>query len=169
MKLSLDEGIAIAEKQETLLQFSHFNRKDAWDLGNLIVSEILNKEYKLIVSIRMVSGLTLFQYAPEGTTLNNEQWMTRKFNMVRYRETSSLLAKLIMEKKNESLELHGLDNAEYASTGGAFPITIRGTGLVCVAAVSGLPHLQDHDILVEFLSRFLGITDVPRIPLDAGL
>jgi uncharacterized protein (UPF0303 family) len=40
---------------------------------------------------------------------------------------------------------------------------------VGVALVSGLPSLQDHDILVETISRFLGVSGVPRIPLDAGL
>ncbi|AEF84919.1 conserved hypothetical protein [Treponema primitia ZAS-2] len=169
MKLSIDEGIAIVKKQEELIQFSHFNRKDVWDLGTFFVEEIFAKNYTLAFSIRMFSGLIAFQYFTEGTNLNNNHWMTRKFNLVQNKEASSLLTKLVWEKNNEPLEAQGMESTEYVTCGGGFPITIRGTGPVAVALVSGLPHLQDHDILVDGLSRFLGIADVPRIPLDAGL
>ncbi|MDR2740510.1 MAG: heme-binding protein [Treponema sp.] len=169
MKMDIDTGIGIAEKQDDLLQFFHFSRKDVWDLGNVIVNEILDKKYILSASIRLISGLIAFQYFSEGTNLNNDFWMRRKFNMVRDKEASSLLTALQWQKKDEGLEYQGLSPSEYVMCGGGFPIVVKGTGLVGVALVSGLPHLQDHDILIETISRYLGVAEVPRIPLDSGL
>ena len=167
--MNFDEAIGVLQKQEALLQFPHFSRKDAWDLGNVLVSEIFEKKYVLAASIRLINGLIVFQHMPEGTNLNNNFYLTRKFNLVRDKEASSLLTALQWEKSDEDLAYQGLSPAEYVLCGGGFPIVVKGTGPVGVALVSGLPHLQDHDILVEAISRFLGVSGVPRIPLDAGL
>jgi uncharacterized protein (UPF0303 family) len=167
--MRLDRYIAVLEQQEELLQFPHFTRKDAWDLGNIFVSELLDKNYALTFSIRLNSGFIIFQYAPEGTNPNNNYWMTRKANLVRDKDASSLLTTLRWKKKGESLVEQGLDPTQYVACGGGFPIRVRGAGSIGAAVVSGLPHLQDHDILVECIGRYLHINDVPRIPLNAKL
>jgi len=165
----IDECISIVEKQESILRFPHFNRKDAWELGQLMVSRLFDDAITLSVSIRLASGFVLFQYAPEGTLINNENWMTRKFNLVRDMEVSSLLCTLRLRKKNQTLESRGMDPRSYAASGGGFPIHVSGTGVIGAAIVSGQPHLVDHDFIVESLSRFLKIPDVPRVPLDADI
>jgi uncharacterized protein (UPF0303 family) len=169
MSLDLDTCIEIVQKQEEMLQFPRFNRKDVWELGNELASVVISRNLKLTVSIRHITGFVLFQYAPEGTNLNNESWMTRKFNVVREWEISSLHNKLLMAKKDQTFESKGVKAADFAASGGAFPVRIRDSELAGVVCSSGLPHLQDHDTLVECISRFLKITNVPRIPLDAGV
>ncbi|GHV39792.1 UPF0303 protein [Spirochaetia bacterium] len=166
--MEIDEGIGIVEKQEELLRFTHFSRADVWKLGKELVSKIQDEGFALSVSIRLNSGFVLFQYAPEGTTANNENWMTRKFNTVRDMEISSLLNSLRLKQQNKTLENKGLDPRLYAAGGGGFPIRLKGTGVIGAVIASGLPHLQDHDVLVECISRHLKARDVPRIPLDAG-
>jgi uncharacterized protein (UPF0303 family) len=167
--MEIDQGIGIAEKQEELLQFTHFNRVDAWKLGKELVGIIQNEGIGLSLSIRLRDGLILFQYLPEGTNQNNESWMTRKFNTVRMFETSSLLNALKLKKNNQTFEGRGYDPRLFAASGGGFPIRLRGTGVIGAVVASGRPHLQDHDTLIEALSRHLRVKDVPRIPLDAGL
>ncbi|MDR1905232.1 MAG: heme-binding protein [Treponema sp.] len=167
--LDLDAAIELAEQQEQILQFPHFSRKDAWELGKILVNHILERNLVLSVSIRLTSGLVLFQYLTEGTTANNESWMTRKFNVVRELETSSLLNMLRLKKRNQSLENKGLDPKFYAMSGGAFPIRLKGSGLIGAVAASGLPHLADHDAIISAIGRFLGIQNFPHIPLDAGV
>lgn len=162
--MNLDRYIAIVRRQEELLQFSHFDRKDAWDLGNIFVSEIAARNHALSVSIRLFSGLNVFQYAPEGTNLNNEHWMTRKFNMVRDKEQSSLLTAMVWKQGKESVLQQGLDPARYAACGGGFPVRVRGNGVIGAVLVSGLYHLMDHAILVECIGRYLGVSGVPGIP-----
>ncbi|MDR1374714.1 MAG: heme-binding protein [Treponema sp.] len=167
--MNMNKYIALVKKQEELLQFPHFNRRDAWDLGNIFVAEILNKNLELAVSIRLLSGMVLFQYAPEGTGLNNEHWMTRKFNLVRDKEQSSLLTLLIWKEKKESVLQQGLDPGKYVACGGGFPIRIKNSGVAGAALVSGLPHLTDHDMLVEGIGRYLRITNAPRIPANVKI
>jgi uncharacterized protein (UPF0303 family) len=165
----LDAAIKIAEQQEEILQFPHFARRDAWELGKILVNDILERNLVLGVSIRLTSGLVLFQCLTEGTSAHNESWMTRKFNTARDLEISSLLNTLRLKKRNQTLEDRGLDPKVYALSGGAFPIRIKDSGLIGVVASSGLPHLADHDTIVNAISRFLGISNCPRIPLDADL
>jgi uncharacterized protein (UPF0303 family) len=166
--MDINEGIAILERQEEELQFSHFNRQDVWKLGKELVSKILEENLPLSVSIRLPSGFTLFQYAAEGTTPNSGYWMDKKFNIVREMEISSLLNTLRLQKGNQTLEDRGLDSRVYAWGGGGFPVRVRGAGLVAVAVASGLPHLRDHDILVEGIAKVLRLKEASRLPLDAG-
>jgi uncharacterized protein (UPF0303 family) len=167
--MEIDEGISIAEKQEELLQFTHFSRADVWKLGKELAGIVQDEGIPLSLSIRLSSGFVLFQYAPEGTSLNNEGWMTRKFNTVRMFETSSLLNSLKMKKGNQTFDGRGYDPRLFAASGGGFPIRLKGTGVIGAVVASGCPHLQDHGTLIEALSRHLKIKDVvPRIPLDAG-
>ena len=165
----MDKYISIVEKQESILCFPRFNRKDAWELGQLMVSRILEERLILSVSVRLATGFVLFQYAPEGTAINNENWMTRKFNIVRDMELSSLLYTLRLQKKKQTLESRGMDPRHYATSGGGFPIRVSEMGVIGAVVVSGLPHLADHDFVVESIGRFLKISDVPRIPLSAKI
>jgi len=164
--MNLDKFISIAEKQESDLCFSSFDRKDAWELGQLMASRILQENLVLSASIRLANGFVVFQYAAKGTTLNNECWMTRKFNVVKDLEISSLLNAMRLAKGKETLEDKGLDSVNYAACGGGFPIRVAGSGVIGVVLVSGLPHLVDHEFIVESLSRFLKKENVPRIPLN---
>jgi uncharacterized protein (UPF0303 family) len=162
--MNYDKYIALVEKQEELLQFPHFNRGDAWELGKEFARDILDNNHKLSVSIRLLNGLILFQYFPEGTGLNNESWMTRKFNTVREMDASTLLFTLRLRDRKQTLEDRGLDPGRYVTGGGGFPIRVAGTGLVGAILVSGFSGLEDHNILVEGISRYLDLADVPRIP-----
>jgi uncharacterized protein (UPF0303 family) len=166
--LGIDEGIAVLEQQEASLQFNHFNRQDVWRLGKEMADKILEEGFGLAVSIRLLNGFTLFQYAGEGTNTDNTYWLEKKFNLVRDLDASSLLFSLRLKKRNQGLADRGLDPRVYAWGGGGFPIRVKGTGLVAVAAASGLPHLKDHDVLVESIARFLRVKDLSRLPLDAG-
>jgi uncharacterized protein (UPF0303 family) len=52
-------------------------------------------------------------------------------------------------------ERYSVDPAEFAAHGGAFPVRVRGVGLVGTVAVSGLPQEEDHRLVVTILERFL--------------
>jgi uncharacterized protein (UPF0303 family) len=158
-----DKLIGIMEKQEEILQFPHFNRQDAWDLGHVFADIIREQNLPLPVSIRLVSGLIVFQWAGEGSNPDNEYWMLRKFRMVRDTEKSSLLNAVQYKKNGDTLESRGLDPHRYAAAGGGFPIRIKGSGLAGVVTVSGLPQLEDHALLIEGISRYLGVK-APTLP-----
>jgi uncharacterized protein (UPF0303 family) len=45
---------------------------------------------------------------------------------------------------------------DHAQAGGGFPIHLKGTGVVGVITVSGVPQREDHGFVVEMLCEFLG-------------
>ena len=58
----------------------------------------------------------------------------------------------------------GLDPRKYVFCGGGFPIRLKTGELVAVALVSGLPDVGDHGLIVDCLSKYLGV-EAPSIPL----
>ena len=152
-------------KQESALQFEHFNSRDAWELGKLIVEEMFSGGVELSVCIRKLNGCIMFQYASEKTSLNNQNWMRRKFNTVSVMERSSLGMAVVSQITGQSVATHGLSDNAYVFCGGGFPIRIKGSGIVAVATVSNLPHVQDHNFLVRCLSKYLNV-DVPEVDVE---
>ena len=120
-----------------------------------------NNYYSIIqgehpVAVRVVlDGLIVYQSSPQGTTAENGSWMDRKYATVLRSRASSL--RIAVER-----ELFGItedwqrDEETHAFCGGAFPLIVNGE--FCGAAiVSGLPHLEDHDLLVTVLKEDLNL------------
>lgn len=159
----LDEVMKLLELQEEILQFTHFTNADAWELGNMIVAEAKRRGLSVAVSIRLNSGMTVFQYLFDGKTLTNERWILRKFNTVRETETSSLYLYTKLEKTGRTMADIYMDENEYANSGGGFPIRVEEVGVIGAIIVSGLNHVADHDLIIKCLSKYLHTDEVPRI------
>ena len=151
-------------RQEELLRFETFDNGAAWALGSLMAAESKRRGLKVCAAIWSLTGYVLFQYAAEGTTVNNQNWVRRKFNAVRLMERSSLASRAVAELSGEGVAECGLDPREYVFCGGGFPIRLRTGELVAVALVSGLPDVMDHGFLVDCLGKYLGV-EAPAIPL----
>ena len=162
MSTDYQKAAEILRRQEELLQFDSFNNEDAWKLGNIMVEEIHRRGIDLSVCIRKINGNIVFQYATDGTNLNNQNWMRRKFNTVTYMECSSLLATVNSHLSGEVVVTHGLSETDYKLCGGGFPIRIKNSGLVMVATVSNLPHEQDHDFIVSCIAKYLA-KEIPHM------
>lgn len=161
----MSQNIEILEKQEELLQFDHFNHEDAYALGTFMVDYAKKHNITIAVSIRMNNGCIVFQHCPDGTNLLNQKWMERKFNSVKLMERSSLLTNRIWKRDGDTVEKHGLENNEYATFGGGFPVRIKGTGAVIgVILASNLPHLEDHGFIINCLKEFLNCPEAPDYP-----
>lgn len=161
--MTINELIAILEMQEEILQFSHFTNEDAWELGCIIVLEAKRRKLSVSVSIRLNNGYTVFQYAADGTNLQNENEMTRKQNVVKILERSSLHTYMMLQKREESLTDWHLDAKDCAAGGGGFPIRVEEVGVIGSVTVSGIDHVSDHDLMIKSISRYLHIDEVPRI------
>jgi uncharacterized protein (UPF0303 family) len=166
--MAKENYIKTVEAQEAKLQFPHFSKKDAWDLGNIIAQDIVNRKLPASVSIRLANGLIVYQYMAEGASLFNEYWMTRKFNTAMVLEESGLLTTLKGLEQGQTIEDRGLNMKDHCSCGGSFPIRIKGGGIVGIALISGLFHFIDHGLLVDGIAKYLKMDrDVPRLPPDA--
>lgn len=153
-------------KQEEMLQFEHFNGRDVWDLGKLMVEEMYNQDIDMTINIRQLNGRVLFHYAAEKTALIHQNWMNRKFNTVSLMERSSLAVTVTSKITGEDVATHGLSDQEYVFCGGGFPIRVNGGRIVAVVLVSNLPHVKDHAFMVKCLAKYLGKTDVPELDME---
>jgi uncharacterized protein (UPF0303 family) len=141
--------------QEQRLQFTRFDNDDAWRLGCLLVE--LARERGAAVTIDVRRGeQQLFHFALPGTSADNDAWIERKIRVVRrYGSSSYLVGQRFRDEGASFEERSRLDPDRYAAHGGAFPVLVAGVGLVGTVAVSGLPQLEDHLLVVEALEAFL--------------
>lgn len=153
--------LEITQKQEETLRFDHFSSRDAWELGSFLVKRIYDRGIDMSVAIRRLNGYILFQHGTENTSLNNQNWMQRKFNAVITMEKSSMRCWAASNITGETVQVHGLNNEDYVFCGGGFPIRLKSGEMVAVLTVSNLPHEQDHQFIIDGLTEWLGVTDIP--------
>ncbi len=143
------------EDDEERLVLHRFDNDDAWALGARLVGLARERRHPVAVLIERNNHL-LFQAVLPGATPDNVGWAGRKMNVVRRFEASSFLVGRRLEVAGRALDQDwGVDPADYAPHGGAFPVRIAGVGVVGVVAVSGLPQADDHALLVEALTAQL--------------
>ena len=159
--INYSQIIETTMQQERLLRFDCFTNKDAWNLGAFLVRRAEEKGVAMAISIRKPNGNIVFQHCSDGTTMNNENWIRRKFNTVRLTEGCSLRAWASSIVKNQDLAAQGLDSKDYALCGGGFPIKLKTGEMAAALIVSNLPHLEDHAFLIDALSDYLGVI-VPK-------
>ena len=141
-------------EQENRLIFEHFTRTDALELGLKLHEN--NAKFGDPVAIEItVNGLAVFRYFPEGTIADSELWLARKCRSVQLMEMSSLRFLGWLEMNGETLSDRKLNPNDYAAGGGGFPIRVKGVGVIGSICVSGLPHEQDHQLIVDTLQEFL--------------
>ena len=144
----------IAE-QERELVFPHFDKETAWQLGLRLRTLAEERNLPIVIDVRRF-GEPLFYAALDGTTPDNVEWIRRKCNVVARFHRSSYAVGIKERLKNETIyAAQGLPLADYATHGGAFPITVAGSGVIGSVTVSGLPQRSDHELVVEVLCMLL--------------
>lgn len=150
-----DPDLASLLAEEERLVFGHFDHETAWDLGSAMRTQGLADGLPIVISIRR-NGQRLFHTALPGSSADNDFWIDRKAAVVdRYGHSSYYVGCLHRANGGDFDVDARLDRNLFAAHGGAFPLTIRGTGPIGVIAVSGLPQVEDHQFVVAALERFL--------------
>jgi uncharacterized protein (UPF0303 family) len=141
--------------QEEELRWHRFDEDDAWRLGVALREAARNR--RLPVALDVTRGdQQLFHAALAGSSPDNDAWLARKARTVRRFHKSSLHVGQLCRDAGRSLEeVFLVPSSEYAAHGGAFPVTVVGVGVVGSVAVSGLPQLEDHALVVEVLRAVL--------------
>jgi len=143
------------EAQESRLVFASFSDADAWALGTALRDAALAADLPVAISIRR-NGQRLFHTALPGASADNDGWLDRKCAVVdRYGQSSLRVGEQFRVDGKAFDSDSRLDTTLFAAHGGAFPILLRGTGCIGTIAVSGLPQLDDHRLVVETLQQFL--------------
>jgi len=144
--------------EEELLQFTTFTNDDAWELGMRLVEAARADGLPVTIDVRR-GDQQLFHAALPGTSADNDAWIERKVRVVRRFGRSSLAVGTALRLEGRTIEeAYLLDEAEYAPHGGAFPVTVKGVGVVGTVTVSGLPQEDDHALVVRVLREFLGVS-----------
>jgi uncharacterized protein (UPF0303 family) len=151
----VDELIASLQEQERRLTFARFDFADAWALGCLLVDLATGRELPVAIDIRRGTQ-QLFHAALAGSVADNDAWIERKVRVVQRYGASSYLVGRRLAAKGQVLDAGmGVDPAQFAAHGGAFPVRVPHAGVVGVVTVSGLPQAEDHALVVEAVEAFL--------------
>ena len=146
---------ALAQEQSELL-LDGFDYAFAWRLG-VAMHDVAAKD-TLPIAITVSHGLDLvFSVLMPGATPDNSGWAARKRAVAVRFQRSSLAMRLEAEQKGYDFNRRfRLPEAEFTASGGAVPLILRGGTLIGAAAVSGLPDVEDHRLIVGALRSLRG-------------
>lgn len=141
-------------EEEESIQFDGFTNEAALAIGLRLVEVARNEG--LAVTVDITRGeQQLFHYALPGTSADNDAWIRRKNRVVRHFGHSSFYMGVSYRNSGTTIgEKHLLDPRRYAPHGGAFPVIVKGVGVVGTVTVSGLPQEEDHRLVVRVLREF---------------
>jgi len=148
-------SLAALLREEQQLQFDRFDDATARAVGAHLVARA-ERERKT-VTIQVTRGDTvLFKQAMPGASPDHADWIRRKNNLVgRTGHSSFYTHNEVRQGGGDHDALPGLDMRDYAAHGGAFPVIVRGQGVVGTVTVSGLPGPDDHALVVAALKDYL--------------
>ncbi len=155
MTIDYTELLKELQQQEEEIQFKSFDNNMAFVVGLALLDAARNKGKGVTIDI-MRNGQQLFHYAMPGTSSDNDVWVQRKNNVVNRFGHSSYYMGISLKSKNQTMEeKYLISSSEFAAHGGAFPLIIRGVGVVGTITVSGLPQEEDHKLVVEAIRAYL--------------
>ncbi|CAG8778164.1 12920_t:CDS:1 [Cetraspora pellucida] len=148
--------IAHLLQQEQDFQFLAFDSTIALELGLLILKNAQQKGIPVVISITLNTHL-LFHYSMPGTSPADVEWVRRKNNVVNQFYHSSLYVSEYLKQNKKLGEAYYAGDKEFVAYGGAFPLIIKGVGVAGTITVSGLSHIEDHELVVLSLKDFFGM------------
>jgi uncharacterized protein (UPF0303 family) len=142
-------------RQEEELQFTSFTNETALELGMALLDAARTCSQPVTIDITR-HGHQLFHYAMSGTSADNDHWIQRKNNVVaRFGHSSYYMGRQLASAGQSMEEKYLLSSQEYAAHGGAFPLIVRGAGVIGAITISGLPQAEDHEVVTTTLRAFL--------------
>jgi uncharacterized protein (UPF0303 family) len=153
--MSAEDDLAAVIAQEEALVFERFDEDVSFDIGRLAREAARALGKGVAVGVYLWDR-TLFFGATIGASDGNRRWIERKAGLVRLLLKSSYRVVLERGDRPRTLENWGVDPGEYAIAGGAFPIRVKGAGIVGAAVASGLDERADHEIVRAAIAQVLG-------------
>lgn len=142
-----------AEEKELVLP--SFTSEDALAIGLAIVRRSQAEGTAIAVDVGR-AGQQLFHWSSDGCAPDHDQWLQRKARIVqRFHCSSAMLGERVAASGLTLEARFGVSFADYAPAGGAFPVRVRGVGVVGWVAVSGLSREEDHAYVVDALRAHL--------------
>ncbi|WP_115242300.1 heme-binding protein [Streptococcus uberis] len=158
-QFSEEDKEILASIEESLI-FQSFDSQAALALGVLLVEEAVAFGEEPAIRIKRLSdGAAIFQYIGNSGGERNIGFALRKMVAVRATGFSSLYSLALLGDNPQLLDLE-----RTLPVAGALPIKVAGE-MVAILGISGLHHGNDHRLLMQVLSNFLGV----KLPEYKGL
>jgi uncharacterized protein (UPF0303 family) len=143
---------SVAAEHEAL-RLDGFDYDFAWRLG--VAMHEAAAAARAPVAIIVTHGLdVVFSSLLPGATVDNLDWAKRKCAVAHRFHRSSLSLRLEAEQGGYDFNRrYRLPEADFAASGGGVPLMLREGTLVGTAGVSGLPDVEDHQLIVAALRR----------------
>ncbi len=142
-------------QQEEDVQFTSFSNDMALQVGLALREEVRARGKAVAIDITR-NGQQLFHFAMLGTASDNGEWIRRKNNVVNRFGHSSYYMGIYLKNAGQTMEeKYLISSHDYAAHGGAFPLIIRGVGVVGTITISGLPQQEDHEVVITTLKKFV--------------
>ena len=155
--MAIAEDIAKIIDQERGLVFPEFDEQVAFAVATIVRDRALSEKHAVVCDIRLWDR-PLVYFALPGTTGDHPVWELRKSNTVRRLLKSSYRAVLEQGRSDEIFaEDRAMPAADYALSGGSFPIRVTGAGVIGAVTISGLHQRDDHELVVAAICRQLGV------------
>jgi len=153
--MSQEDLLRKLEAELETLHFPSFNFDDALAIGLDLVETGRRKALPIAIDVT-VNQQQLFHAALPGSSPDNDQWVLRKGRVAaRFFKSSLAIATDLRIKGKTIEEVHGLPSTEYAPSGGSVPVLVKGAGVIGTITVSGLPDVEDHEMVVGAMRRHL--------------
>ncbi|CAG8593035.1 12610_t:CDS:1 [Funneliformis caledonium] len=150
------QTVAQLLQQEQDFQFLTFDSTVALELGLLIVKTAQQKGFPIVISISL-NGHLLFHYSMPGTSPADVDLAKKKSNVVnQFRHSSLYVGEFLSQQSKKIGDIHLVEEKEHVAQGGAFPLIVKGVGVVGSITVSGLTHTEDHEMVIGCLKEFFG-------------
>ena len=145
--------------EQARLVLPRFDYTEAARLGRIVAALAEGRGLPVVIRVEAETSAgphVVFQQAFPGSSPTNDWWIGRKFAVVRhYGDASFTVGTRFRVRGTTFEESSGLDGETYAAHGGAFPLRVDGE-VVGIIGVSGLPQQDDHALVVEGLTTYLG-------------
>lgn len=141
--------------EEDRVRLDRFDYEFAWLLGCEI--RRMAAEEKLPIAIEIAHhGVPVFTALLPGASPDNGVWVRRKRAVVERFHHSSLYMRLLCERSGVDFHArYRLPPGDFAASGGGVPLRLHNACLVGVAAVSGLPDVEDHSLIIKALTNLM--------------
>src|SRR5215217_4182245 len=144
--MSTENDLAIIAEQERQLVIEHFDEDIAFAIGAHVREAGRTLGKGIAVGVYLWDR-TMFYGVTAGASAGNLGWVERKANTVRLQMKSTY--RIVLERGDKPRlfeDSWALDPTRYVIAGGAFPITMKGIGVVGAVATSGLAERDDHEL-----------------------
>lgn len=144
----------LAQELQTLL-LANFDYDFAWKLGTLMQAEAAARHLPAAITVAHGTDV-VFSLLMPGATPDNTDWAARKRAVAHRFHRSSLALRLEAEQHGFNFnDRYLLSPTGFIASGGGVPLMLRGGTLIGTAAVSGLPDVEDHLLVVNALRKLL--------------